>query len=741
MLTSARSKVRTYGVRSGARRALVVWVAVLLFTTASPLLADSLTVTPDETTVFRYSGVEGGPFDAVPVATWSVAASSNGVAFTAASSAAWLIVDPAAGFVDSNGIEAVTAELDETLAGLLPAGVHTADVTFVNSNSAAVVATRTVELAIAPASFSVTPPAVDVLAVANGGVVPQQPVVLAATGGVPLEYDFSWVERSWFEIDAPNGVVPAGGTAQVLITFHPERVLPGLYQANISIDNLTNGAGSTQLPIKLLVRAGGSGAVSLLPDEDITVAGAAGELKLPGAQVSVLTNGSDGSVLWQATVDAPWLSVSPQGGELAPGGALGGLDEQIVDVRVNAAANDLPAGSHVATATFQNLTHAVPIATRVARVVVDPLLSLPGSVAGGEVKVFPEPKARVGGADGPMRFDLGQVVTLTAVVEDGYAFSGWTLADGDDAEILEDNPAVVVMNQSRIVGALIAPLQHTLTLSTSGAGAGTVTASPTGDFVDNAFVSRHAHNRLVRLTASADPGYRFAGWLGNVPVELATSNPIDVRMDRERVITARFEPEVALTVAVVGEGRVDIDPDLEVYSLGATVRLIATPEEGYIFDRWQGDYAGDEDEILISLTDDTMIEAVFIVDDGNVNSNGERMRLTVEIDGQGVVSPSGGEFDTGAHVILIATPAVGERFVEWQGDASGSDLTVDVVMDAPHTVRAVFEPDDTSGRPIPGEACGAVGMSGLVMAALGCVAVGAMTSSGRRRRTSQHGPF
>lgn len=51
--------------------------------------------------------------------------------------------------------------------------------------------------------------------------------------------------------------------------------------------------------------------------------------------------------------------------------------------------------------------------------------------------------------------------------------------------------------------------------------------------------------RLVQLTALAHPGYRFAGWSGDV---VGTRNPIHLIMDANKHITASFTPVSAATV-------------------------------------------------------------------------------------------------------------------------------------------------------------------------------------------------
>src|SRR5690606_33775106 len=52
---------------------------------------------------------------------------------------------------------------------------------------------------------------------------------------------------------------------------------------------------------------------------------------------------------------------------------------------------------------------------------------------------------------------------------------------------------------------------------------------------------------------------------------------------------------------------------------------------------------------------------------------------------------SAATYVAGTVVTLTATPADGYQFVGWTGDASGSELTVSITMDADKAVSATFE--------------------------------------------------
>jgi hypothetical protein len=325
------------------------------------------------------------------------------------------------------------------------------------------------------------------------------------------------------------------------------------------------------------------------------------------------------------------------------------------------------------------------------------------------------------------------VVKVTLLVDEGAQFNGWAGDVPEDAAF--DNPVAVVMDESKSLSPILTSLARTLTLSVSGTGTGTVTVTPQGEFEGSPLVSQHTNGAEVSVEADTDAGSAFAGWAGNVPPGMEFDNPLAVVMDRDRVLTARFEPLVTLTVDVQGDGTVSIDPDLEDYPLGAQVTLTATPGESSVFVRWAGDSSATTPVLTLTLAGDTEVQAVF-AEEGSVPSpsgaGATTARLRVDVEGAGAVTPAGGTYDIGSSVTLVATPDVGWEFGGWDGDVSGSSLTLDVLIEKDLTVKALFVEADggttasgvTSGsRGSSGGTCGAMGMIGLTMCFVGLVLI------------------
>jgi len=146
----------------------------------------------------------------------------------------------------------------------------------------------------------------------------------------------------------------------------------------------------------------------------------------------------------------------------------------------------------------------------------------------GDVTITPPLTLDVSGggtitADPPQEsHHYGDVVTLTAVPDVDWCFSGW---DGDLTG--SDNPDVVTLEDSKFVSAEFT--QGGYTLSVEVAGAGTVTVEP-----DKA---QYDCGDVVTLTAIPYAGWGFLGWEGDL---VTTDNPAILTMNRDKTVICTF---------------------------------------------------------------------------------------------------------------------------------------------------------------------------------------------------------
>ena len=134
-----------------------------------------------------------------------------------------------------------------------------------------------------------------------------------------------------------------------------------------------------------------------------------------------------------------------------------------------------------------------------------------------------------------------------------------------------------------------------------------------------------------------------------------------------------------------------VDNEGGAFNSGTRVIITATPESGFEFTGWSDATYGDINPLTINLTSNT-----------NITANFERIQytLTVNIVGQGQVNQVLGDnsitsttvdYNQGDRVNLQTNPGDNWTFSRWQGDATGYEDNVEILMDGSKTVTATFD--------------------------------------------------
>ena len=124
--------------------------------------------------------------------------------------------------------------------------------------------------------------------------------------------------------------------------------------------------------------------------------------------------------------------------------------------------------------------------------------------------------------------------------------------------------------------------QKQLTVNVTPAVGGSVTPSS----------GTYSMSSSVKLTATPSAEYVFKEWTGGFT---GTTNPANVLMDADKIITAVFEKrEYPLSLTIVGSGTVKeeiikIASSATNYKSGTTIRLTPQPSAGFQFKKWSGD--------------------------------------------------------------------------------------------------------------------------------------------------------
>jgi uncharacterized repeat protein (TIGR02543 family) len=121
-------------------------------------------------------------------------------------------------------------------------------------------------------------------------------------------------------------------------------------------------------------------------------------------------------------------------------------------------------------------------------------------------------------------YDDGAEVTLTAIADVGWQFSGWS---GDLSG--DNNPETLIMTGSKAVTASFTLIpSYILTVTTQGSGS--VSLTPPGPY---------APGQEVTLTAEPDAGWQFDAWSGDLS---GVTNPVTLTVTGNHTLTATFKP-------------------------------------------------------------------------------------------------------------------------------------------------------------------------------------------------------
>ncbi|MGE0622630.1 MAG: hypothetical protein AB7O54_08420 [Pseudomonadales bacterium] len=149
---------------------------------------------------------------------------------------------------------------------------------------------------------------------------------------------------------------------------------------------------------------------------------------------------------------------------------------------------------------------------------------------------------------------------------------------------------------------LLAPPRDDVQFSLGTTAGGTASVNP----------DRTAYTELetLTLTATADAGFVFTGWTGDLN---STANPEAFVIVDNSAVTANFSPityhPVILNTA--GQGTIDISPPGTEFPLGDTVTLTAQPATGHFFTGWSGDLSGSTNPANFTVLGDSQITATF----------------------------------------------------------------------------------------------------------------------------------
>jgi cyclophilin family peptidyl-prolyl cis-trans isomerase len=192
---------------------------------------------------------------------------------------------------------------------------------------------------------------------------------------------------------------------------------------------------------------------------------------------------------------------------------------------------------------------------------------------------------------------IGQQVELTATPAAGWHFVRWEGgASGTSAT------TTITITEAETATAVFEADAAEYTLTVGVQGEGSVTPA-VGDHSEPA-------GSEVTLTATADAGWEFSHWTGDIA---ATTASAKVTMSSSKRVQAVFTEihEVTLTLTVGDNGATVPAAGAHTYAYGETVSVVVTPDSGYVYTGWVGDPTSADCVVNVLMDSDKEISIVF----------------------------------------------------------------------------------------------------------------------------------
>ncbi len=252
---------------------------------------------------------------------------------------------------------------------------------------------------------------------------------------------------------------------------------------------------------------------------------------------------------------------------------------------------------------------------------------------GGTLKAMINNKPVETGSETNIPVLSGTKITMTARPREGYnigAWTGTTVGTGAaTAEIVitKDSSVAVKFIKKPAGGGSPNPStpnqtqEYTVTFSVKDNTGGTLTATANGKtLTNNEKVKAGTKVRFIANPKSAE-GYTVGAWTGidaaagTGAVELIITQDVNVtvafvKITRYGVIT--FDASKGGSISAKVEGNTDNLQSGGTAPYGSTVTFTAVPEDGYVFDRWEGlTSASSEGTATYTVTGDRYVKAYF----------------------------------------------------------------------------------------------------------------------------------
>jgi hypothetical protein len=292
-------------------------------------------------------------------------------------------------------------------------------------------------------------------------------------------------------------------------------------------------------------------------------------------------------------------------------------------------------------------------------------------------------------------YKVGETLQITANDYPGYQFENW-IEDNNQTD--SSRIKTLSLDENQTIAAVFKKLSFDVNLFTAPLVGGNILANPgsTSQVQKLTF----AYGETLKISSIPNSNYQFQQWSGNGLDGLnTTSSEIELVVRSNIDISAKFIPLQPLELKIIiepldsgfaiGDGSFVYNPNHPIY---------ATPNTGYLFDRWEG--VGIENASLqnssILLNEDKTIKAKFKTDPnyigtGNPTLPGLHSLTIISVPSNSGTVSGGGAFGTG-WIDIKAVPSTGYKFLHWGGNGleNNTSTSTRFFLTANTTLSAVF---------------------------------------------------
>lgn len=365
----------------GHHRLLILTLSLVLMSgLAAPLQAFALQLNPASLT---FSATQGSATPAPQTLTfWKTSTSSQN--WTATATVSWLSASPASGSITT---EKDQVQIQVNPSGLAP-GSYSTSLMITTTGSDGTIRKTAVPVSLAVNStstsgFTISPPSMAYTGIINGPN-PVASVVVTNTGSTSLTV--TWHDNiNWLIATSGDTVtMPPGGSATITHTASTATLWPGTFSG---VATITGGGVTKQVPVSMTVSSGSATApvIGLAPTA-LSFSGAAGGAN-PAAQTISVSNTGGGTLSWNASDNAAWLTLTPASGTNAGtmnvGVNMAGLAAGTYNAAVTVTATGAPTKTVPVTLTVNPTnTGSTPFTVAPASMTYTGTVNGPNQVAG-----------------------------------------------------------------------------------------------------------------------------------------------------------------------------------------------------------------------------------------------------------------------------------------------------------------------------------------------------------------------